>query len=252
MCSSLRLLVVSPLLALLLACTACNKPADAPDKPVLGAGPGGPGPGGPGSPMKAMMVKIGRGPQSLSSAIGKELQEASPPWDQIQPQAKEYAELAASLTKTGPPRGSKESWQKLTAEFAAAATSLDKAAQAKDKDAALAAHKTLSSSCMECHRAHRGTGGPGVPGSFGGFPQPGQIMPAFLQERLKLTAEQKQEFEQLQKEVDAKIEKILTDDQKKQLKELRERGPGGFGPGGFGPGGPGGFRPPPGGAAPPG
>ena len=74
----------------------------------------------------------------------------------------------------------------------------------------------------------------------GGPPRPGQILPPFLQERLSLTADQKKQLEELQKEVDAKLAKILTDEQKQQLKEMRERGPGG-GPPGFGP--PGGGRP---------
>ncbi|SRR6266851_49374 len=93
-----------------------------------------------------------------------------------------------------------------------------------------------------------GPGGPGGrgPGGFGGPPQPGQIMPSFLQDTLKLTAEQKKQLEELQKDVDAKLGKILTDDQKKQLKEMRE----GFGPGGPGGRGPGGG--PPGGAGRPG
>src|SRR5205085_3730429 len=74
---------------------------------------------------------------------------------------------------------------------------------------------------------------------FGGFPQPGQIMSASVQERLNLAAAQKKQMEELQKEVDSKLEKILTDEQKKQLKDMREgfgRGaPGGRGgPGGFG------------------
>jgi len=66
-------------------------------------------------------------------------------------------------------------------------------------------------------------------------------MPAFLQDRLGLTADQKKQMEELQKDVDARLAKILTDEQKKQLKEMQERGPGGLGPGGRGgPGGPGG------------
>ncbi|HEV3417322.1 MAG TPA: hypothetical protein VG056_10925 [Pirellulales bacterium] len=77
-------------------------------------------------------------------------------------------------------------------------------------------------------RGGRG-GGPG--GRFGGWPpRPGQILPDFLQERLNLTADQKKQVEALQKEVDAKLAKILTDEQKKQLKEMRNRGPGGNGP----------------------
>ncbi|HKA06119.1 MAG TPA: hypothetical protein VKD71_02595 [Gemmataceae bacterium] len=84
-----------------------------------------------------------------------------------------------------------------------------------------------------------GFGGGGFGGGRFGPPQPGQILPTFMQDALKLSDEQKKKVDELQKEVDDKLAKILTDEQKKQLKEMRERGPGGFG-GGFGgrPGGP--------------
>ncbi len=77
-----------------------------------------------------------------------------------------------------------------------------------------------------------GGGRPGGPGGMGRFtpPKPGQIMPDMLAEQLKLTDEQKKKFAELQKDIDAKIEKLLTDDQKKMLKEMKERGPMG-GPG---------------------
>jgi hypothetical protein len=95
-----------------------------------------------------------------------------------------------------------------------------------------------------------GFGPPGAPGGFMmGFPRPGEILPRMLQQRLQLTAEQRTSLEALQKEVDAKLEKILNDEQRQQLKEMRERGPGGFGPPGRG-GRPGG-GPPPGGGSPP-
>lgn len=85
-----------------------------------------------------------------------------------------------------------------------------------------------------------GPGGPGGPGRFGP-PRPGQILPPFVMDALKLTDDQKKQMDDLQKEVDSKLDKILTDDQKKQMKEMRPpRGPGGPG----GPGGPDG--PPPG------
>jgi hypothetical protein len=45
---------------------------------------------------------------------------------------------------------------------------------------------------------------------------------------LNLTADQTKQLDDLQKEVDEKLAKILTDDQKKQLQEMRNRG----GPGG--------------------
>jgi hypothetical protein len=90
----------------------------------------------------------------------------------------------------------------------------------------------------------------GGKGGFGAPPQPGQILTPFQQARLKLTADQKQAVAALQQETDAKLDKTLTADQKKQLKTLSATvgrggpnppgppGKGGFGgfPG-FGPGG---------------
>jgi hypothetical protein len=89
----------------------------------------------------------------------------------------------------------------------------------------------------------RGFGGPGGP------PQPGQILPPSLRQRLAITPQQEKEIDALQKEVDAKLEKLLNAEQRQQLKEMRERGPGGFGPP-PGRGGPGAFGPPPGGPPP--
>src|SRR5262245_42796699 len=60
--------------------------------------------------------------------------------------------------------------------------------------------------------------GPGRPGGFrpggsGGPPQPGQVLPAFLQERLNLTAEQREQIGELQKHVDAELARILSEGQ---------------------------------------
>jgi hypothetical protein len=85
-----------------------------------------------------------------------------------------------------------------------------------------------------------------------GFGRPGEVLGAMFQQRLRLTPEQRSQVEALQKDVDARLEKILTDEQWTQFKELRDRGPGGPGgpggpPGGGRPGGrPGGDGPPPG------
>jgi hypothetical protein len=105
-----------------------------------------------------------------------------------------------------------------------------------------------------------GRGGFGPPGGFGpgggpggfrmGPPRPGEILPPMLRDRLELTPEQSKQVDALQKEVDARLAKILSEDQNKQLQEMRSRGPGGFGrggPGGFGSPPRGGFGPPPGG-----
>jgi hypothetical protein len=93
--------------------------------------------------------------------------------------------------------------------------------------------------------------GPGM-GGPGGFamrmPPPGEILPTPIQDMLQLTEAQRKQLAELQKDVDGKLSKILNDEQNKQVKELKDRGPGGFGP----PGGPGGFGPPPGGPGGPG
>jgi spore coat protein H len=90
-----------------------------------------------------------------------------------------------------------------------------------------------------------GFGPPGGPGPGGPRPNPGEIFPAPLQNALQMTDKQKMDLAELQKKVDAELEKILTPEQKEQLKRMRE----GSRPGpGFGP--PGGFAPP-GGIGPP-
>jgi hypothetical protein len=71
---------------------------------------------------------------------------------------------------------------------------------------------------------------PGGPGGIGGPPRAGELLPGFFQMILKMTDEQRKELDGFQKEVTGKLEKILTEDQRKQFKELRP----GFGPGGFG------------------
>jgi hypothetical protein len=85
-----------------------------------------------------------------------------------------------------------------------------------------------------------GRGGFGGGGFGGGPPQPGQVLPPMLRERLNLSADQTKQLDELQKEVDEKLAKILSDDQKRQLQEMRQRGPGGGFGGGRGAGGGGG------------
>src|SRR5262249_42582377 len=83
----------------------------------------------------------------------------------------------------------------------------------------------------------------------GPSPKPGQVLPDAAAEKMKLSDDQKKEVAALQKETDEKLDKLLKDDQKKRLKDMREaKGPGPFGGGGavgggmFGPG-PGGGPP---------
>jgi hypothetical protein len=73
-----------------------------------------------------------------------------------------------------------------------------------------------------------GRGGFGPPGGFGRPPQGFQLVPWFLHGMLKLTDQQKKQLAKAEKKVDGKLAKLLTEEQKKQLKDMR-KGFGGFG-----------------------
>lgn len=55
---------------------------------------------------------------------------------------------------------------------------------------------------------------------------PGQILPPFVIDELKLTDLQRSQLQELQKDVDAKLEKILTPEQLEQIRQSRSRRPG--------------------------
>jgi hypothetical protein len=86
------------------------------------------------------------------------------------------------------------------------------------------------------------------PGSAPLFDQPGQIVPAGLRARLKLTDAQQKQVAALQKEAEGKLDNVLDEAQRKRFKGMRDtgKGPGKFPrpigpPGGFGPPGGGGI-----------
>lgn len=55
--------------------------------------------------------------------------------------------------------------------------------------------------------------------------RPGMILPPFVAEQLDLSAEQQEKLEALQTEVRAQLDKILTAEQKNQMRAIAERGP---------------------------
>lgn len=103
---------------------------------------------------------------------------------------------------------------------------------------------------------------PGAPGEGGqrpgrrqfGGPGGFHVIPPFAQQQLNLTDDQKKQIEALEKDTKAKLDNILTDEQKKKLKDMQDNMRRRFGQGGQGgPGGPGGGqgRPPGGQQRPP-
>ncbi len=66
-----------------------------------------------------------------------------------------------------------------------------------------------------------------------GFPpfELGRVLPPFLREQLDLSDDQSRKLAELEAEVRQKLEKILTEEQVRRLKELSGKGPKGFFPG---------------------
>jgi hypothetical protein len=105
--------------------------------------------------IKQVMAKLHKGSPSLLKKVGDQLQEEAPPWEAIQKETKDFVILGAALAKNEPPRGDKDSWEKLAQKYYDNAKVMDDAAQKKDDKAALAAHKKLFTSCAACHAAHK-------------------------------------------------------------------------------------------------
>jgi cytochrome c556 len=87
--------------------------------------------------------------------IKKELSAAAPDWERVWEETRKFVSLAAVLDKNDPPSGEKGSWKKFTGQQFGDAKAMVDAAEARDKEAVLVAHKRLAASCKACHNAHK-------------------------------------------------------------------------------------------------
>jgi len=168
---------------------------------------------------------------------------------------------AASLALAQPPGGLREGPRESADDFVARMMEFDKDKDGKltkaevadqrlhrlldradaDKDGIVTREELTALAAKELANDRGGPPGFGPPGGgrggpMMGPPRPGEVLPAMLRRRLELTDEQTNQLDELQKEVDARLAKILNDEQRKTLQEMRA---------GFGrPGGPPGGRPP--------
>jgi cytochrome c556 len=95
-------------------------------------------------------------PTGIYFNLGQDLKDDNPAWPDIQKEAADLAKLANSLRKAAPPRGDKDSWDKLTKAYADNAKALVQASAKMDQAAARAAHAKMGgNACMACHKAHR-------------------------------------------------------------------------------------------------
>jgi hypothetical protein len=106
--------------------------------------------------IREAMKKMNGGTTGLYFALGAELREATPDWDDARRMSKEVARLAAAVPKGTPPKGDKASWDKLAKAYADGAVALDAAVARKDAAAARAAFMKLGEpNCKNCHMVHR-------------------------------------------------------------------------------------------------
>jgi hypothetical protein len=107
------------------------------------------------SEIKEIMTKVNKTGTGLYANVVTELRADDTNWDAVKKDTKEIARLTAPLGKLDPPKGDKDSWQKLTKAYADNTKALAAAAAASDKDAAKAASEKIGKSCDVCHMAHR-------------------------------------------------------------------------------------------------
>jgi cytochrome c556 len=105
--------------------------------------------------IKKVMTKLHKGKNSPLNKAKAALKAGSPDWAVIQKEAKLFATLGAALPKSDPPRGDKESYEKLAKDYATAGKAFETSAEKEDLKGSNAALKKISTSCMPCHKEHR-------------------------------------------------------------------------------------------------
>ena len=105
--------------------------------------------------IKKVMGKLHKGKTSPLNTLKAALKGNSPNWTKVQEEAKVYATYSAAMPKNDPPRGDKESYEKLAKAFASAGKALEDSAEKEELKGSRDALKAISTSCMPCHKSHR-------------------------------------------------------------------------------------------------
>jgi cytochrome c556 len=76
-------------------------------------------------------------------------------WDEAAKIGADLKKYGEALGKNPPPKGSKDSWAKLSKAFADQMGAIEAGAKAKDKEAVTKAAGEFQKSCKACHDAHQ-------------------------------------------------------------------------------------------------
>jgi cytochrome c556 len=104
---------------------------------------------------REIMAKLNRGPNALTGSLMRDLRDDEPDWPEVQEQVRDYVKLTAALTKNGPPKGDKASWERLTRAYNADAIALSNAVRKRDRRGAQAVLGRINKSCDACHQVHK-------------------------------------------------------------------------------------------------
>ncbi len=105
--------------------------------------------------IKKIMDVLHKGGKAHLSKVKAALKKDSPDWAEVLKDAKAIAKNGGYLAKNDPPKGDKESWEKLAKAYASTAKTLEEAVEKEDLTKARAATKKLSASCKACHDQHK-------------------------------------------------------------------------------------------------
>ena len=100
--------------------------------------------------IKKVMDKLHKGKNAPLNTVKAALKSDSPDWADVQKDAKVFATYGAYLPKNDPPKGSKESWEKLAKAYA----SNGKALEDRSRKGRLKAARSASTKMLGTHARH--------------------------------------------------------------------------------------------------
>ncbi len=105
--------------------------------------------------IKKIMATLHKGTKAPVNNVKALLKSETPEWSKVEKDAEIIVKFAAFLPKNDPPKGEKESYEKLAKAYEKSAKALKTAAEKEELKAARAASKKLSESCKACHAVHK-------------------------------------------------------------------------------------------------
>lgn len=105
--------------------------------------------------VEVVMKKLFAGKSSPNNTLKAAAKTDSPDWAKVKEASDVFAKYAPALGENAPPKGDKDSWDKLAHGLAEHAKSLGTAVDKKDVDGLKAVAKGIGGSCKSCHDSHR-------------------------------------------------------------------------------------------------